>query len=213
MPAAAALFDLDGVLIDSWQVARRALGEALAEVGYAGEPPYAAFRRRMGKPLATILRELALPAAAARPFNRTAMAMTDQVEMFAGVGEALAALRGAGFRIGVVTGKDRRRARAIVAATGLDGMIDALVTPDDAPGKPDPAGCSLCCALLGTPRPLAYVGDSAVDLDTARAARIPAVLAAWGALPRTRDLGWNAIVERPGAITPELVRALGSAAR
>ena len=45
------LFDLDGVLIDSWDVARSAFVGACAEIGRDGEELVSGFRDRLGRPI------------------------------------------------------------------------------------------------------------------------------------------------------------------
>jgi phosphoglycolate phosphatase-like HAD superfamily hydrolase len=206
----AILFDLDGVLVDSWSVARRALTLALRETGHQDGFCEQSFRDSLGKPLQAILSDLGLPAAAMAPFNRHALALTHEVTVFAEVPEALASLRARGYRLGVVTGKQRERALAVFESTPLGGLIDWLVTPDDAPGKPDAAALRACMAGLGVGQALCYVGDTSVDLETARTAGVAPVLAMWGASERMRLLDWALVAERPSDLTESFLARLVS---
>lgn len=206
MARPAVIFDLDGVLVDSW-VARRALAAALAEVGFTGEVPLAGFRVRLGKPLPVILGELGLPGSAAAAFDRHALAMTEAVTAFPGVAALLLRLRRAEVAVGVVTGKARTRSLAVLEHTRLAGAIDALVTPDDAPGKPDPAALRHCLVALGADEALFFVGDTAVDRQTARAAAVPAALAAWGPGRAAAVEPWDLRFETPCALVRHVLGA------
>lgn len=197
MISEAIIFDLDGVLVDSWAVAQRALALALSDVGYTGMVPFAGFRALLGKPLATILRELRLPLEAEAAFNRHALNLVEEVRPFPDVAGMLARLRGADIAIGVVTGKARHRALATLEHTGLWPFIGALITPEDAPGKPDPRALEQCIHALQSKGTLCFVGDTEVDSATARAAAIPAALAAWGASHCLPANQWDLVFHEP----------------
>jgi len=146
----------------------------------------------MGMPLETILAELGLPAGLALGFRKAARLRDGEVRPFAGVPAMLAGLRALGLRIGVVTGEDRPRTLSILETSGLARLIDAVVTASDAAGKPRPDGLWLCERLLGAGPALAFIGDTAVDLQAAeRAGRTP-LLASWGGGPR--------VAVRPGVL-------------
>lgn len=92
-----------------------------------------------------------------------------------GVEEALADLRRAGVRVGVIT--RNCRAAVLTVAPGLLSQADALLARDDtAAYKPDPRHVLECLAVLGRPAASAVmVGDHAMDVQTARAAGVRAV--------------------------------------
>src|SRR5919206_3781034 len=98
------LFDLDGVLIDSWSVARRAFECAWSEAGLSGEPPLSEFADRLGLPFARILAELGLPQAMEEGFWRTSAGLASEINTFPAVESVLETLRKEGWLIGVVTG-------------------------------------------------------------------------------------------------------------
>jgi putative hydrolase of the HAD superfamily len=100
--------------------------------------------------------------------------------------DALARLRGAGLRLGVVSNSDGRVAEALEAA-GLRGYFDVVV--DSALAgieKPDPAIFRAALGALGVPPAEAlYVGDLYdVDVLGANAAGMPAVLLVPPGAPR-----------------------------
>lgn len=134
-------------------------------------------------------------------------------ELFEGIYQGIPALldtiRGAGIKLGIVTGKSRR-SWAITSALVTLGSFDALVFDDDvrAP-KPDPHGLELAIEALGVePGETVYVGDTRSDLLAARAAGIRAVSALW-ARPPHRRASFAARAEEVGADVVETPDELG----
>jgi phosphoglycolate phosphatase len=94
-----------------------------------------------------------------------------------GVPEALAA--GAAWKQGVVSNKAGPYLRAEVAHLGWGAHFATVIGAGDAAAdKPDPAPILLALAQLGHPadRSVWYLGDTALDMRTARAAGVTAVL-------------------------------------
>ncbi len=74
---------------------------------------------------------------------------------------------------------------------------------DGVPAKPDPtAALEIAAALGAPPQSCLYVGDTATDMKTARAAGMYAVGVTWGFRGRRElvDNGADVIVDRPGEI-------------
>jgi phosphoglycolate phosphatase len=94
-----------------------------------------------------------------------------------GIPDALAA--GTPWPQGVVSNKAGRYLRAEVAHLGWTGHFGAVIGAGDASAdKPDPAPIHLALASLGglADRSVWYLGDNALDMRTARAAGVTAVL-------------------------------------
>jgi phosphoglycolate phosphatase len=102
------------------------------------------------------------------------------------VRETLAALRGQGVKLAVVTNKEGRYTRTVLDAHQLAPLLDCVVSGDTLPTKkPDPAGIQSCLAQFGVPPNRAlFVGDSSIDVATARNAGV----AVW-ALPYGYNMG------------------------
>lgn len=99
------------------------------------------------------------------------------VRPMAGAAEAL--LAGKSWPQGVVSNKTGRFLRAEVAHLGWAGMFEAVVGAGDAPAdKPSAAPILLALSQLSTSRegPVWYLGDTALDMQAARAASVTAVL-------------------------------------
>lgn len=178
----AAVFDLDGVLVDSFAVMREAFARAYAEAVGPGEAPFAEYTRHLGRYFPEIMRLMGLPAAMEEPFVRESRRLAHLVTVYDRVPEMLAALRSGGLWLGVATGKSGERARALLASVGLGGAVDLVVGSDEV-ARPKPAPDILRACLRGAavpPPEAAYVGDAPVDMQSARAAGVRAVAALWG---------------------------------
>ena len=100
----------------------------------------------------------------------------------------LDAIRRAGRRLGLVTGKSRRSWEITRTLTEDLGRFDVLVFDDDvrAP-KPDPHGLELALESLGVrPADAAYVGDTRSDMEAARVAGLRPLAALWARDPDDR---------------------------
>jgi phosphoglycolate phosphatase len=102
------------------------------------------------------------------------------------VRETLTALRAHGVKLAVVTNKEGRYTQTVLDAHGLMPLLDAVVSGDTLPTKkPDPAGIRWCLDKFGVaPERALFVGDSSIDVATARNAGV----AVW-ALPYGYNMG------------------------
>jgi len=95
-------------------------------------------------------------------------------QLYPQVRESLAALRAAGVKLAVVTNKEGRFTTTVLNAHQLLPLLDCVVSGDTLPTKkPDPAGIHQCLAQFGVPPTRAlFVGDSSIDVATARNAGV-----------------------------------------
>jgi phosphoglycolate phosphatase len=205
-PLSAVLFDLDGTLLDTVKDIALALNRALAEHGCRSAEE-GQVRRMIGRG-APILIERALAAQDRAVDAGTEAAMVerffhhygaleqmneDSAQPFAGAGELLDTLHGAGLRTAVVTNKQHRFAAALLQRLGLSGWIDVVIGGDTCVRrKPDPQPLLFACeSLRVAPFESLMVGDSVNDVQAARAAGIPVVCVSYGYNegrdPRTLD--------------------------
>jgi HAD superfamily hydrolase (TIGR01509 family) len=183
----AVVFDMDGTLIDSLASVTRAYRDAVV-AGGGPEPTddqvVAAFP--IGPPRAMLR---ALLHREVTPADESAYLAAldrhrDAVVPYDGVRELLAALASRGVPVAVFTGASAAAARALLGRADLLRFFDVVVGGDDVPhAKPAPDGVLRACELLGVePSAAAYVGDSPLDLESARRAGALRVAAAWGDL-------------------------------
>jgi len=102
------------------------------------------------------------------------------------VRETLTRLREQGVKLAVVTNKEARYTATVLDAHQLMPLLDSVVSGDTLPTKkPNPAGIESCLTQFDVPRERAlFVGDSSIDVATARNAGI----AVW-ALPYGYNMG------------------------
>ncbi|MEM9602821.1 MAG: phosphoglycolate phosphatase [Pseudomonadota bacterium] len=95
-------------------------------------------------------------------------------ELYEGVRACLSQCAATGLALAVVTNKDTAFARKSLAANGILDGFAALVCGDTLDTlKPDPAGVHAVLTQLGcAPSEAVFIGDSSVDVETARRAGV-----------------------------------------
>jgi len=139
----------------------------------------------------------------------------DAVELtlpYAGVEDALKALKAEGHILGVCTNKPINPCRAVLAHLKLDGYFDTFWGGDSLPvHKPDPAPLFAAFEALGD-GPMLYVGDSDVDAETAQRANVPFFLYTEGyrkqpVAEMPHDVAFDDFAALPGLMAEMLARA------
>lgn len=213
--ARAAIFDLDGTLLDSMTDIGIACNRALQLHGFAAHR-IEAYRDFVGEGVVSLLTCALHP----HPFDaavlETYKALYPQ-QMYAhtapypGVIEALRELAAAGMPLGVLSNKPHPATAALVAHFFGDiAWRGAYGHRPEWPRKPDPASALALCRELGVePADCAFVGDSAVDVATGRNAGMPVVGVLWGFRPAEAQLADTIAVH--AAEIPALIRRAGVA--
>lgn len=178
----AVVFDLDGVLVDSFAVMRQAFMTAYAEVVGSGTPPFEEYNRHLGRYFPDIMRIMGLPLEMEEPFVRESYRLAHLVKPFDGVREMLATLRERRIATAVATGKSGVRARALLEQLEMLPFFDHVIGSDEvARPKPAPDIVQRALELLDvSPTNAVMVGDAVTDLESARGAGVTAVAALWG---------------------------------
>ena len=181
------LFDLDGTLLDTLEDICDAANHTLRELGYP-ERTLAEMRRVVGNGAEMQMRR-ALGADADEETVAKALALYKpyyaahcqiKTKPYAGVLELMAALKAEGFRLAVVSNKPDQTTRTLAARffPELDG---AMGQREGIAPKPAPDMVRAALARLhAAPEETLYVGDSEVDVDTARNAGLDMIGVAWG---------------------------------
>jgi phosphoglycolate phosphatase len=178
------VFDLDGTLVDTAPDLIGALNEVLDQAALPALPVESA-RHLVGRG-AQVLIERGF-AAAGEPLDalRAQVLVERFVSIyrrriaresapFEGLEAALDELAAAGAAFAVCTNKRTDLSLALLDALRLTTRFQAIVGADQAVQKPDPRLLFLAIERAGgSPDRALYVGDSIVDLKTARAANIP----------------------------------------
>jgi phosphoglycolate phosphatase len=188
------IFDLDGTLIDSKldlvhsvNAARHLMGlsnisEAVVS-SYVGDGAPVLLRRALGPAAsdADVQRALEFFLAYYRDH------MLDNTCLYPGVREALDCLLESGAKMAVLTNKPVRFSRAIIEGLGLSGHFFQVYGGNSfEQKKPDPVGIETLLAESGAARERTImVGDSGVDVRTARNARVLACGVSYGFQPES----------------------------
>ncbi|MFD5268550.1 HAD-IA family hydrolase [Streptomyces sp. NPDC058335] len=196
------VFDLDGVIVDSFPVMREAFTIAYAEVvGDGEEAPFDEYERHLGRYFPDIMRIMGLPLEMEEPFVRESYRLAHRVTVFDGVRELLHTLDERGFRLAVATGKSGDRARHLLDQLGLLPLFAHVIGSDEvARAKPAPDIVLHALDLLGAaPHEAMMIGDAVTDIESARGADVMAVAALWGESDPHELLatGPDAVLDKP----------------
>lgn len=184
----AVMFDLDGTLLNTLEDLTDSVNVALASVGCAARS-IEEVRHFVGNGVRRLM-ERALPGGADDPrfpaafaaFGRDyAVHCNRKTRAYPGIPELLRALRAAGVRTAVVSNKTESAVRRLCGVY-FDGLVEIAV--GDVAGrarKPAPDAVLAALDALSLPAARAvYVGDSEVDVETARRAGLPCISVLWG---------------------------------
>ena len=180
-------FDLDGTLIDSRRDLADSANQLIEEFG--GQPLTEEQIGGMVGEGAGLLVRRAMRAAGrgerARALERFLEIYDERLlnhtRLYDGIGDVVRQAR-AHARLTVLTNKPIGPTERILAALGLRDAFDEVVGGDGPhPRKPDPTALNAMMTSAGaTARDTLLVGDSAIDLETARRAGVTCCLAAYG---------------------------------
>jgi phosphoglycolate phosphatase len=199
------VFDLDGTLADTRDDLVAAVNHALqtlrlpalpAQVvcSYVGEGAQRLLGRALGADHQDRIDD-AMPVF----LNYYDEHLLDRTTAYPGIEQVVSTLHRSGVTLSLLSNKPERFSRRILDGLGLSPAFAFIVGGDSlATRKPDPCGIDHLLGLSGTPRNrMLLVGDSAIDMETARAARVAFCGVIWGIRP-------GELVHAPGA--PVLVQ-------
>jgi len=217
------LFDLDGTLIETAPEIADAVNDTLLQFGHAP-----ASQQQITDWIGHGTRELLIQALA-QATHTTAEAVRGSAQfatieaafgehymhrcgsrsqLYPQVRATLTALRAAGVRLALVTNKEARYTQAVLAAHQLDQAFDRVVCGDTlAVKKPNPACIESCLQQFGVaPERALFVGDSSIDVATARNAGI----AVW-VLPYGYNMGQPIAASAPDRVIVDVSALLPTA--
>lgn len=191
------MFDLDGTLVETAPEITDAVNDTLRQFGWdpIDEEQVA---RWIGHGTGALLVEAVARATGSTPAEvRTSERLAaigmvyehwyaarcgSRSRLYPQVRETLAALRAQGTRLAIVTNKEQRYTDRVLAAHDLAPAFHRVVCGDTlATRKPDPAGVLACLREFGVPPARAlFVGDSSIDVATARGAGVAVWLLPYG---------------------------------
>ena len=190
-PYAYAAFDLDGTVYDSTPANIQGLVDMLRSRGRLGDESYETLLRYAGTPADYSLRQLGfaeeeIPGGVSEWYSDV-MDHAEGIRIFPRLARAVAFIRQLGVRTAIVTSRDRRGEqilgqKAAVFPQELRDLFDFAVCAEDTErGKPYADPLLKCAQMAGVrPSEILYIGDTASDFASARAAGCDFGLALWG---------------------------------
>lgn len=182
------IFDLDGTLLDTIADLGTACNHALEAMGYH-KHPLAAYPYMVGNGVRKLM-ERAQPDATPSEIDELLVIFreyydnhcTDLTTPYPGIPELLQQLTDNGIAVAVATNKYESAAKKIIKHFFPNiPFVAVLGQVEDRPVKPDPS--IDFAVLLSHPTPkseTAHVGDSAVNIETARRACVESIGVTWG---------------------------------
>jgi phosphoglycolate phosphatase len=186
------IFDLDGTLIDSGKDLAISMNATREFAGMAPLDPELIYSY-IGNGAATLVRR-ALGEGATEELAQEALKFflkyyrahaLEHTQLYPGVREMIEELDKKKHRLAVLTNKPQRISFDIIAALGLGKYFLRVYGGDSLPAKkPDPVGITTLMEETGaTAEETMMVGDSAVDILTARNAGVRSCGVSWGFQP------------------------------
>ena len=210
------IFDLDGTLLDTLQDLSLSTNHALRSCGFP-ERTLAEVRTFVGNGVRQLIHR-AVPQGTPLPQEDACfqtfrahyvLHCQDNTRPYPGIAQMLERLKGEGYRMGIVSNKLQAGVTELHRAW-FDSVIDVAVGESDGVRrKPAPDMVVRALNELGSPAADAvYVGDSDVDLETARQSGLPCISVLWGFRDRAflTANGATTFAERPDEIPAILSR-------
>ncbi|MFP8779002.1 HAD family hydrolase [Hydrogenophaga sp. RWCD_12] len=210
------LFDLDGTLVETAPEIADAVNDTLSALGHPAvsqqevddwighgtrELLIQALAKVLGTTTATVRQSEAFPRIEADFAHHYQARCGTRSRLYPSVTESLKALRAAGVTLVLMTNKEGRYTQTVLDAHGLSPLFDRVISGDTLPvKKPDPAGVHDCLEMFDVLQARAlFVGDSSIDVATARNAGI----SVW-ALPYGYNMGEPIESCDPDRVIPDL---------
>lgn len=189
----AVIFDLDGTLLNTLPSLAHSCNTVLESLGH---PTHAQdnYRLMVGRGISNLVlqmlpedvRERQHAAALEQYYDTYERNLYYQLDPYPGILELLNDLKSRGIKLAVLSNKGQDYTEEIVANILPDTFDHVLGASEKYPLKPDPASANAIADLLQLEKnTILFVGDSNVDMMTAKNAEMTACGVAWGF--RTRE--------------------------
>jgi AHBA synthesis associated protein len=182
-----AIFDFNGVIIDSIDVQRLAFLESYKHVGGKGSPSFATFLSHSGESVESIFLKMGLPSEMADTYREISRRHVSEICLYPEIEEVLRHLRNLEVRLVLLTGKDRDRVNEILIRLGISDCFDLVLSSTEIKnGKTDRTAFDEIERIFGKSLRCVMVGDGPNDIRFAKICGIGSVAASWGEVAPSR---------------------------
>ena len=214
------VFDLDGTLVDTTPDLTNALNDALTRRGHAAISQET-IRSAVGFGARAMIEEALRRAGAAEDIDEMLAEFLVHYEAkiaaesrpFPGAVASLEMLAASGARLAICTNKREYLTRKLLEALSLQHYFQGIAGRDTfAVSKPDPGHLTQVIAQAGgVPSRAIMVGDSDVDIRTAKDASVPSILVNFGyAREALGELIPDALIDHFDELVPSATSILGA---
>lgn len=205
----AAIFDLDGTLVDSLADLADATNYALEIFGQPSRN-LQAFRQMVGDGTRTLISRALEPDKQHLAENvlekmreKYAQICLDKTRPYNGLPQVAAELAKRGIKLAVLTNKDQKMAQKIVRHF-FNGYFQIIKgTTASAAVKPEPfEALQVLEKFNAKPQETVFIGDSDIDMQTAKGCKMFAIGVSWGFRGRKElmEAGADVVIDEPGQI-------------
>ncbi|MGB3211962.1 MAG: HAD family hydrolase [Desulforhopalus sp.] len=189
MTYSSVIFDLDGTLLDTLADIASTCNDVLAYHNYPPHPTIA-YKTFVGDGLQSLIRKITPVDTEESVIHQCCSIFIEQYSRnwlrntcpYEGIGDMVSALKKHGIKLAVLSNKPHEFTEKFVEQFFPRGLFTLVYGQRDGfPKKPDPTVALEITRLLGVrPQDSLFVGDSAVDILTGRAAGMATAGVAWG---------------------------------
>lgn len=210
----AVIFDLDGTLLNTLEDLKNSVNYGLRTYAMP-ERTLEEIRHFVGNGVQRLI-GLALPEGVSKEEEEKVFAAfkehykihcNDKTDLYPGISDLLLELKQRGFPMAIVSNKLQEGVDALAEQYFKEYLTTAIGAKDGIRKKPAPDSVLEALRLLGVSREQAvFVGDSEVDIATARNAQMDCITVTWGFRTRKEqeEAGADTFVDRPKEIIPLL---------
>ena len=210
----AVIFDLDGTLVDTLRDLAESVNQALEKLSLPTHP-VDSFRLRVGNGMRWMVsrsldseHQHLLDKALALQTAYYEKHICDHSKPYGGIEDMLSTLQAKGLKLTVLSNKPDLNTQQLMNHCFSAVFFDTVLgNRPDWPLKPDPTVAIMIARQLNLPpAEIAFLGDSAMDMQTAVAAEMYPIGATWGFRDRHELLenGAQALINHPSEILPLL---------
>jgi phosphoglycolate phosphatase len=220
---ATVVFDLDGTLVDTAPDLTNALNDALVRRGHR-PIPQETIRQAVGFGARVMIEDALRLAGAEEDIDQMLAEFLVHYEAniaaesrpFPGAVASLETLAATGAKLAVCTNKREHLSRKLLGELGLQHYFHSIAGRDTfSVSKPHPGHLTQVIEQAGgVPSRAIMIGDSDVDLRTAKDAMVPSILVSFGYAPRAlEEFAPHAIIDHFDELVPSINAILGGAER